>query len=160
MLYTLAFFWLSLSVRSFSINIFQLYFVLPFLLPSWLSSIPCGGFFFSLSYLFGVFCPPLSVHAHVTCDMRINAGVTVYTLFNPFWVVKTRLQLQRQGGPGASAVRYSSAFDCFAKIVRHEGITALYRGLVASYVGALSCLIPPPPGRAPCKMSTYYIVHC
>ncbi|GAB9474475.1 hypothetical protein Gpo141_00011598 [Globisporangium polare] len=43
----------------------------------------------------------------------------------PYQVIKARLQ---QGGE--SALRYSGTWDCATKIVRHEGYTGLFKGLV------------------------------
>lgn len=43
----------------------------------------------------------------------------------PLVVLRTRLQAQ--GMPGRP-VLYSGMFDCFSKIVGHEGYSALYRG--------------------------------
>jgi solute carrier family 25 citrate transporter 1 len=42
----------------------------------------------------------------------------------PFDVIKTRMQ-------GLNAAQYSSTANCFASVIRTEGVTALYRGLVA-----------------------------
>lgn len=47
----------------------------------------------------------------------------------PLDVVKTRIQLQVGGGVGGEA--YSSMFDCFKKIIKHEGVGRLYRGITA-----------------------------
>lgn len=42
---------------------------------------------------------------------------------NPFDVVKTRLQ-------GTKAVQYDNTMDCFSKILRREGISAFYKGIL------------------------------
>lgn len=42
---------------------------------------------------------------------------------NPFDVVKTRMQ-------GSKAAQYRNTLDCFAQILRQEGITAFYAGVV------------------------------
>ena len=42
---------------------------------------------------------------------------------NPFDVVKTRMQ-------GMNASRYSSTLDCFKQIVKNEGVSSLYAGVV------------------------------
>jgi len=55
-------------------------------------------------------------------------GVTVATITNPIWVVKTRMQLQTNN-------QYKNSLDCFSKIWHGEGIRGLYKGLTASYVG-------------------------
>ncbi|KAI9683912.1 MAG: hypothetical protein M1829_004247 [Trizodia sp. TS-e1964] len=60
------------------------------------------------------------------------AGVTVSTATNPIWLVKTRLQLDRERGR-----RYRSSLDCAVQVVRSEGVRGLYGGLSASYLGVL-----------------------
>jgi solute carrier family 25 citrate transporter 1 len=42
---------------------------------------------------------------------------------NPFDVIKTRMQ-------GTEARRYKNTLDCFQQILRHEGVAALYAGVV------------------------------
>ena len=42
---------------------------------------------------------------------------------NPFDVVKTRMQ-------GSQAHLYSSTMDCFVKILKQEGISAFWKGLI------------------------------
>lgn len=64
------------------------------------------------------------------------AGVTVATVTCPIWVVKTRMQLQESGKDGRPK-RYANSIDCLRKIVREEGLRALYRGLGASYLGVI-----------------------
>lgn len=67
----------------------------------------------------------------------VSAGLITGTATNPIWVVKTRLQLDKQNaGPGGSGRQYNNALDCVRQTVRHEGIRGLYRGLSASYLGA------------------------
>lgn len=46
----------------------------------------------------------------------------------PLDVVKTRMQLQVAGAPGEG---YKNMIDCFAKIVKNEGVSRLYRGITA-----------------------------
>lgn len=81
----------------------------------------------------------------------VAAGVATSTATNPIWMVKTRLQLDKnvaaqtvaaQGGSttGAtvqSARRYRNSVDCIRQIVRDEGIAGLYRGMSASYLGVV-----------------------
>ncbi len=63
----------------------------------------------------------------------VIAGVTVSTVTNPIWVVKTRMQLQtREHGV---APRYASSLDCVRQTIRAEGVLGLYKGLLASYLG-------------------------
>lgn len=65
-----------------------------------------------------------------------TAGIITGTATNPIWLVKTRLQLDKQNaGPGGMGRQYRNAWDCVVKTVRHEGIKGLYRGLTASYLG-------------------------
>ena len=61
----------------------------------------------------------------------LEAGAAVSLVTNPIWVVKTRLQLQDRM-PGTSVKAYVGAIDCFRSIVREEGISGLYRGLLPS----------------------------
>ncbi|KAF2861487.1 mitochondrial carrier [Piedraia hortae CBS 480.64] len=62
----------------------------------------------------------------------ICAGMITGTATNPIWVVKTRLQLDKEQAGGR---KYKNALDCIRKTVRMEGIRGLYRGLSASYLG-------------------------
>jgi solute carrier family 25 protein 33/36 len=63
-----------------------------------------------------------------------SAGIITGTATNPIWVVKTRLQLDKQNAAGGKR-QYANAWDCVVKTIRHEGIKGLYRGLSASYLG-------------------------
>ncbi|XP_004509320.1 folate transporter 1, chloroplastic isoform X2 [Cicer arietinum] len=56
-----------------------------------------------------------------------EAGALVCLCTNPVWLVKTRLQLQT---PLHQALPYSGLYDAFRTIVREEGFSALYRGIV------------------------------
>ena len=66
-----------------------------------------------------------------------TAGIITGTATNPIWLVKTRLQLDKEHakGSGGQGRMYKNAWDCVVKTVRHEGIRGLYRGLTASYLG-------------------------
>lgn len=65
-----------------------------------------------------------------------TAGILTGTATNPIWLVKTRLQLDKQNaGPGGMGRQYRNAWDCVVKTVQQEGIRGLYRGLSASYLG-------------------------
>ncbi|EME38621.1 hypothetical protein DOTSEDRAFT_75401 [Dothistroma septosporum NZE10] len=65
-----------------------------------------------------------------------TAGIITGTATNPIWLVKTRLQLDKQNaGSGGQGRQYKNAMDCIVKTFRHEGIRGLYRGLTASYLG-------------------------
>ena len=64
----------------------------------------------------------------------ISASWTVSTITNPLWVCKTRMQLE-------SNQTKNSVLSSFKSIVRNEGISALYKGLGASYLGASESVI-------------------
>jgi solute carrier family 25 protein 33/36 len=66
------------------------------------------------------------------------AGMASYTLGNPVWVVKTRLQIQSAeavSGPASSSSRYKGTLDAFRRIYAEEGIRGYFRGVSASYLG-------------------------
>ncbi|PHH51127.1 Mitochondrial carrier protein RIM2 [Ceratocystis fimbriata CBS 114723] len=66
------------------------------------------------------------------------AGVATATATNPIWMIKTRLQLDKDTATkkgSASLRRYRNAFDCAAQVLRSEGISAMYKGMSASYLG-------------------------
>lgn len=64
-------------------------------------------------------------------DLFLAVGATaVY----PIDLVKTRLQNQRAGSY-VGEVMYRNSFDCFKKVLRHEGFLGLYRGLAPQLVG-------------------------
>ena len=76
--------------------------------------------------------------AWVNLCAAITAGVVTGTVTNPIWVVKTRLQLDRNRADqaGTQAVRqYRNSYDCVKQILSKEGFRGLYRGLSASYLG-------------------------
>lgn len=52
----------------------------------------------------------------------------------PIDLVKTRMQNQRTGSY-IGELMYRNSFDCFKKVVRHEGAAGLYRGLLPQLVG-------------------------
>ncbi|KAF0515157.1 mitochondrial carrier [Gigaspora margarita] len=57
------------------------------------------------------------------------AGVSEILVMYPLDVVKTRFQLQVNLGDG-SGERYTSVMDCLRKIVKNEGVSRLYRGIL------------------------------
>lgn len=57
-------------------------------------------------------------------------ATTVY----PIDLVKTRIQNQRSGSY-VGELMYKNSFDCFKKVLRHEGFIGLYRGLAPQLVG-------------------------
>lgn len=66
-----------------------------------------------------------------------TAGIATGTATNPIWVVKTRLQLDKNNASHdpTRGRQYKNSWDCIKQTVRHEGIRGLYRGLSASYLG-------------------------
>ncbi|KAI1007030.1 putative mitochondrial carrier [Podosphaera aphanis] len=66
------------------------------------------------------------------------AGIVTSTATNPIWLIKTRLQLDKniaqRSGIGATR-EYINSWDCIKKVVKNESIFGLYKGLSASYLG-------------------------
>jgi len=62
------------------------------------------------------------------------AGACGATAVYPIDLVKTRMQNQRTGSY-IGELMYRNSFDCFKKVVRHEGFSGLYRGLVPQLLG-------------------------
>uniref|UniRef100_T1JI93 EF-hand domain-containing protein n=1 Tax=Strigamia maritima TaxID=126957 RepID=T1JI93_STRMM len=62
------------------------------------------------------------------------AGATGATAVYPIDLVKTRLQNQRSGSY-VGELMYKNSLDCFKKVIRHEGVFGLYRGLIPQLVG-------------------------
>lgn len=56
------------------------------------------------------------------------------TAVYPIDLVKTRMQNQRTGSL-VGEIAYRNSIDCFKKVVRHEGVLGLYRGLVPQLIG-------------------------
>ncbi|KAF2212212.1 hypothetical protein CERZMDRAFT_121172 [Cercospora zeae-maydis SCOH1-5] len=61
----------------------------------------------------------------------LTAGLITCTVTNPIWLIKTRLQLDQEH----AGRYYKNSWDCARRTVRHEGISGLYKGLTASYLG-------------------------
>lgn len=61
----------------------------------------------------------------------VAAGIATATATNPIWLIKTRLQLDK------NTRQYRNTLDCVRKVVGQEGIKGLYRGLSASYLGTV-----------------------
>jgi len=59
------------------------------------------------------------------------AGLTAVTITYPTDLIRRRLQLQNFD---KSVPKYTGILDCVGKIVKLEGLSGLYRGLVASYI--------------------------
>lgn len=66
-----------------------------------------------------------------------TAGIVTGTATNPIWLVKTRMQLDknRASNDPTRGRQYQNSFDCIRQTIRHEGIRGLYKGLTASYLG-------------------------
>lgn len=76
--------------------------------------------------------------AWVVLCAAVMAGIVTSTITNPIWLIKTRLQLDKDVADkaGETALRkYRNSWDCVKKVVRHEGVRALYKGMSASYLG-------------------------
>ena len=52
----------------------------------------------------------------------------------PIDLVKTRMQNQRSGSL-VGELMYKNSWDCFRKVIRYEGVSGLYRGLVPQLCG-------------------------
>ena len=65
------------------------------------------------------------------------AGIATGTATNPIWLVKTRLQLDKNNATSdpLRGRQYKNSWDCIKQTIRHEGVRGLYRGLTASYLG-------------------------
>ncbi|KAG0724477.1 Calcium-binding mitochondrial carrier protein Aralar1 [Chionoecetes opilio] len=78
------------------------------------------------------------------CSIKACCGVVVLTecfraaigatAVYPIDLVKTRMQNQRTGSY-IGELMYRNSFDCFKKVIRHEGAMGLYRGLVPQLIG-------------------------
>lgn len=66
------------------------------------------------------------------------AGIATSTATNPIWMIKTRLQLDKnvsQRSGGEMQRRYRNSYDCVRQILKEEGIRGMYKGMSASYLG-------------------------
>ncbi|KAH8686034.1 mitochondrial carrier domain-containing protein [Tricladium varicosporioides] len=66
------------------------------------------------------------------------AGIVTSTATNPIWLIKTRLQLDKnvvERTGGIAHRKYKNSWDCIKQVVRQEGIRGLYKGMSASYLG-------------------------
>lgn len=71
------------------------------------------------------------IKQRINIESFIAVGATaVY----PIDLVKTRMQNQRAGS-FIGELMYRNSFDCFKKVIRHEGVFGLYRGLVPQLMG-------------------------
>lgn len=62
------------------------------------------------------------------------AGAVGATAVYPIDLVKTRMQNQRSTSIVGERL-YRNSIDCFKKVIRHEGVFGLYRGLIPQLVG-------------------------
>lgn len=81
-------------------------------------------------------------HALVHLAAGGLAGVVTSTATNPIWLVKTRMQLDRNESARAATTtrKYRNSLDCVRQVVREEGIRGLYKGMSASYLGAFETM--------------------
>lgn len=74
---------------------------------------------------------------HLTAGLA--AGIATSTATNPIWLVKTRLQLDKNVAErtgGSAARQYRNSLDCVRQVLRDEGIRGFFKGMSASYLGA------------------------
>ncbi|KAI9336108.1 mitochondrial carrier domain-containing protein [Obelidium mucronatum] len=65
-----------------------------------------------------------------------TAGVCTALGTNPIWLVKTRMQLQKDSASGGSpGTHYRNSIHCVQEVLRTEGVRGLYKGLSASFLG-------------------------
>jgi len=80
----------------------------------------------------------------VLCAAALG-GIVTSTATNPIWLIKTRLQLDKnvvvEKKGGAASRRYKNSWDCIKQVVRQEGIRGLYKGMSASYLGVTETTI-------------------
>ncbi|KAI0130598.1 mitochondrial carrier protein rim2-like protein [Xylariales sp. AK1849] len=79
---------------------------------------------------------PSNPVVHLTS--AVTAGIVTSTATNPIWVVKTRMQLDKNHAERKGDVamrRYRNSWDCIRQIMRHEGPTGFFKGMSASYLG-------------------------
>lgn len=62
------------------------------------------------------------------------SGAIGATAVYPIDLVKTRMQNQRTGS-FIGELMYRNSWDCFKKVIRHEGVFGLYRGLLPQLIG-------------------------
>lgn len=68
----------------------------------------------------------------------VTAGIATGTATNPIWLIKTRLQLDKNNAEkkgDVSARRYRNSWDCIRQVLRDEGPRGFFKGLSASYLG-------------------------
>ncbi|KAI1860408.1 hypothetical protein JX265_009807 [Neoarthrinium moseri] len=95
-------------------------------------------------YVYGnckTFCAQLSNYSEnssiVHAQAAVAAGLATATVTNPIWLIKTRLQLDVRQAAAGTTRQYEDSLDCIRQVLRQEGISGLYRGLSASYLGTV-----------------------
>ncbi|KAI3399522.1 hypothetical protein diail_6544 [Diaporthe ilicicola] len=76
--------------------------------------------------------------AWVHLGAAVAAGVATGTATNPIWMIKTRLQLDKnvaEESGGAAKRQYKNSLDCIRQVFRTEGPRGFFKGLSASYLG-------------------------
>lgn len=63
----------------------------------------------------------------------ISIAIGAFAVY-PIDLVKTRMQNQRSKSY-VGEVMYRNSFDCFKKVIRHEGVLGLYKGLAVQLIG-------------------------
>lgn len=74
----------------------------------------------------------------VHLSAAVVAGIATGTATNPIWMIKTRLQLDKNVAEKAGDVakrQYRNSLDCIRQVMRDEGIRGFFKGLSASYLG-------------------------
>eukprot|EP01038_Epipyxis_sp_PR26KG_P006268 gene6268-8632_t len=64
----------------------------------------------------------------------IEAGVILVLLFNPLWVIKTRLALQDSQHNKSKIHHYNGVIDALKVMYKEEGWTGFYKGLIPSLI--------------------------
>lgn len=65
---------------------------------------------------------------HYTLASAATAGAAASLITNPLDMIKLRLQVQRAYAAEANAVAYTGILDGLTKVIRSEGVLALYKG--------------------------------
>lgn len=79
----------------------------------------------------------------VACAAAMG-GIVTSTATNPIWLIKTRLQLDKnevEKTGGVAQRKYRNSWDCTKQVVHQEGFRGLYKGLAASYLGTSEVIL-------------------
>ncbi|XP_060078702.1 mitochondrial folate transporter/carrier-like [Ylistrum balloti] len=66
----------------------------------------------------------------------VSGGVTSTLVLHPLDLVKIRFQVHEGGVAGVSRPMYNGLKDAFLQIIRKDGVTGMYRGVVPNVWGA------------------------